>query len=356
MLSRRALLSSSTALAAATLLERPTAALAQYDPADRPAKLTPIKLAPGVFALLAPPDRVWCNFAWVVFKDYTLVLDGGTLFEAKQVLPVIKSTTDVPVRLVLNTHHHGDHSYGNGFWVQNGATVMGNMGIRAEYARLEPLRLHECPASKLRSGFAAELRETHLHPPSVLLPSRAVFDDGNQRVELLHFGPAHTAVDTIAWLPKHKIVSTGDVVNNGPNVMWDAHVLSWINVLEQVQGLGAKTVVPGHGPIGDASTIVGQRAYLIALRDGVRKIIANGGDAASVRAAVPQMRKALLADPRIARWTIVNDTILPELLSLSVQMGRFYTELSGKPYLVAGSLEERYVASLANICCAALRA
>jgi|GEM_PF-1718366 len=357
MLSRRTLLSSSTALAAATLLNRPAAALAQYDPADRPAKLTPVKLAPGVFALLAPADRVWCNFSWVVFKDYTLVLDGGTRFEAKQVLPVIKSTTDVPVRLVLNTHHHGDHSYGNGFWVENGATVMGNMAIRAEYARVEPLRLHEWPASKLRSGFAAELRETHLHPPSVLLPSRAVFDDGNQRVELLHFGPAHTIADTIAWLPKHKILSTGDVVANGPiNVMWDAHVLSWINVLEQVEGLGAETVVPGHGPIGDASTIVGQRAYFIALRDGVRKIIANGGDAASVRAAVPQMRRTLLADRQTARWTIVNDTFLPDLFSLSGQMGCFYTELTGKPYLAAGSLEELYAASAANLCCAALHA
>src|ERR1700681_2808278 len=162
MLSRSTLLSSSAAIAAVTFLDRPSAALAQVNPHDTPAKLTPIKLAPGVFALLAPADRVWCNFSWVVFNDYTLVLDGGTRFEAKQVLPVIKSTTDVPVRLVLNTHHHGDHSYGNGFWVENGATVMGNMAIRAEYARVEPLHLQEWPASKLRSGVAAELRETLL--------------------------------------------------------------------------------------------------------------------------------------------------------------------------------------------------
>jgi glyoxylase-like metal-dependent hydrolase (beta-lactamase superfamily II) len=209
----------------------------------------------------------------------------------------------------------------------------------------------------LRSGFAAELSETHLHPPSVLLPSHAVFDDGNQRVELLHFGPAHTAADTVAWLPKQKIVVTGDVVVNGPlNVMWDAHVLSWINSIEQVQALGAQTVIPGHGPIGDASTIVGQRAYFIALREAVRKIIAHGGDAASVRAAVPQTRKTLVANPQIARWTIMNDTFLPDLFSLSGQMGSFYSELSGKPYVAAGSLEERYAANLANICCAALHA
>ena len=216
-------------------------------------------------------------------------------------------------------------------------------------------RLHEWPAAKVVPQFAAELAETHLHPPSMLLPTRTAFDDGDQRVELLHFGPAHTAADTIAWLPKQKILATGDVVVNGPlNVVWDAHALNWIKVLDQVEALGARTVIPGHGPIGDASTIVGQRAYFIALREGVRQIIAQGGDASIVRAAVPKMRAALLANPQIARWTITNDTFLPDLFSLSGQMGRFYSELTGKPYLAAGSLEERYAASRANICCAAL--
>jgi cyclase len=355
VLSRSALLSSSAAIATAALLDRPAVTLAQVDLHDTPAKLTPIKLAPGVFALQAPPDRVWCNISWVVFKDYTLVLDGGTHFEAEQVLPAIKSTTDVPVRLVLNTHHHGDHSYGNAFWVENGATVMGNAAMRSEYARLEPARLHEWPAGKLVPQFAAELAETHLHPPSILLPTRTTFDDGNQRVELLHFGPAHTMADTLAWLPKQKILASGDVVVNGPfNVMWDAHVLDWIKVLDQVEALGALTVIPGHGPVGDASMIVGQRAYFIALRERVRKIIAEGGNAAGVRAAVPKMKAALLANPQIARWTITNDTFLPDLFSLSGQMGRFYSELTGKPYLAAASLEERYAAGGANVCCAAL--
>jgi cyclase len=324
-------------------------------PRATPAKLTPVELAPGVFALLAPPDRIWCNMSWVVFKDYTLVIDGGTHSQASEVLPVIKSTTDVPVRLVLDTHHHGDHSYGNNFWFENGATIMGNAGIRSAYARLEPERLHEWPAEKLRPSFAAELAETHLHPPSLLLPTGTVLDDGNQRVELLHFGPGHTKDDTLAWLPNQKILATGDLVVNGPfDVMWDAHVLSWISVLDQVEALGAETVIPGHGPIGDASTIVGQRAYFIAIREAVRKIVEDGGDAASVKAAVPEMKQALLGDDEIARWTITDDTLLPDLFSLAGQMGRFYSELCGKPYVSAGSLEARYAASVANIGCATL--
>lgn len=322
--------------------------------ADGPkAKLVPVELSPNVWALLAPAGRIWCNFAWVAFKDYTLVLDGGTHLEAEQVLPVIRSTTSRPVRLVLNTHHHGDHSYGNDFWVQNGATVMGNTGIAKEYARVEPFRLHSFPARKLKATFAAEMAETHIHPPSVLLPSHTAFDDGNQRVELLHFGAAHTSADTIAWLPKQKIVLTGDVAVNGPfNVMWDAHVMSWIDVLSKIEQLGATTVIPGHGPIADGSLIGDQRAYFVALRDTVRGIVAGGGDADAVRAAVPKTRATLLANKRVAKWTIKDDTVLPDLVSLSGQMGRFYTELTGKLYIAAGSPEHRHAAEIANLCCA----
>ena len=353
MLSRRNLLWSSLAMGAAAL-DLPSRTIAQVAAASP--ELSAVELAPGVHALIAPAGRVWCNLAWVVFKDYTLVLDGGTRSEAEAVLPVIRSTTDKPIRLVLNTHHHGDHSYGNAFWVENGATIMGNTRIAEQFARAEPARLHSWPALKLKASFAAEMAKTHIHPASVLLPSHSVFDDGHQRVELLHFGPAHTAADTVAWLPKQRILFTGDVVVNGPfNVMWDAHVLSWIDFLAKVASLGASEVVPGHGPITSGAVVGDQRAYFVAVRDAVQAIVTAGGGADAVRAAVPRTRKALLADKRIARFTITDDTFLPDLFSLSGQMGRFYTELSGKPYVAVGSLEHRYSAEVANLCCAALR-
>lgn len=190
----------------------------------------------------------------------------------------------------------------------------------------------------------------------MLLPSHTVLDDGNQRVELLHFGPAHTIDDTMAWLPKHKILASGDVVCNGPyNVMWDAHMLSWLDVLARTQRLGAKTVVPGHGPNGSGAIVGDQLAYFDAIHREVRGIVAAGGTADTIRAAVPRVRKALLADKRIARYTILNDTFVPDLVSLSGQMGRFYTELTGRQFVVAGSLEEQYMAEITNMCCAALR-
>jgi cyclase len=356
MLSRKNLLFSSMALAAAAVAESAKPVFGQTPSGTTPEpKLVPVELAPGIFSLTAPLGYAWCNATWVVFRDYTLLLDGGTRFEAQHLEKVIGTTTTRPIKLVLNTHHHGDHSYGNEYWVSRGATIMGNTNIVAEYKRVEPKRLENFPAQRAKAAFAAELAVTHLHPPSVLLPAHTAFDDGNQRVELLSYGPAHTNADTMAWLPKHKILAPGDVVVNGQfNVMWDAHVLSWMKVLEQTRLLGAKTVVPGHGPNGPGSIVDDQLAYFTAIHNAVRNIIASGGTADSVRAAVPSVRKRLLADRQIARYTILNDDFLPDLVSLSGQMGRFYTALTGRNYLVAGSLEEQYRAEITNMCCSAL--
>jgi cyclase len=154
---------------------------------------------------------------------------------------------------------------------------MGNAGIVAEMARVEPARLHSYPATALVPAFAAEIAATQPKPPTLLLSTPAVFDDGVQRLELMYLGDAHTAVDTVAWLPKHRVLVTGDVAVNGPyNVMWDAHVMSWIDVLTRLNGLGAQFVVPGHGPFGTGSIIGDQLAYFSALRDAVKAVVEQG--------------------------------------------------------------------------------
>jgi len=227
--------------------------------------------------LIEPGAHVWCNVAWVVFRDHILVLDAGRLSEAQTYLPIIQATADKPIRFVLNTHHHGDHSYGNEFWTNHGAAVMGNARIVGEFERDEPWRLNHFPVIESAAVWTAEVAATHVQPPSLLLSSPTVFDDGTQRVKLLHLGAAHTAADTLAWLPKQKILVTGDVVVNGPyNVMWDAHVLSWIDVLAKAEALGARLIVPGHGAPGPGSIIGDQQAYFVALRDAVKSIVALG--------------------------------------------------------------------------------
>ena len=77
-----------------------------------------------------------------------------------------------------------------------------------------------------------------------------IFDDGTHRVELRYFGVAHTHGDGFAWLPKEKILFTGDACVNGPyNYLGDGDSEQWVKTLAAARKLGAKTICPGHGPL-----------------------------------------------------------------------------------------------------------
>src|SRR5262245_32550554 len=149
-----------------------------------------------------------------------------------------------------------------------------------------------------------------------------IFDDGKHRVELLHFGVAHTHGDGFAWLPKEQILFTGDACVNGPyNYTGDGHIGEWIQTLEQVKKLGPKVVCPGHGVLGNAELIADQQAYFVELRKQVKKIARK--KPAEVKAAVENIRSTLLKQERIARYA--GD-------SLSAQVEKAYVELGGQPF------------------------
>jgi cyclase len=106
-----------------------------------------------------------------------------------------------------------------------------------------------------------------------------VFDDGVRRVELIKVGPGHSKGDAVAWLPKEKILFTGDLCVNwksGNTVAdVDADHLNWVKALGTMEGWGVRTVAVGHGALGDVSTMRGQAAYLqdmwTQVRDGKRR-------------------------------------------------------------------------------------
>src|SRR5204863_6237279 len=70
-----------------------------------------------------------CNNGWIVFEDYVLVVDGNFPSGAQEIIPKIKAITDKPIRFAFDTHHHGDHSYGNQVWVDNGAVPVAHTGV-----------------------------------------------------------------------------------------------------------------------------------------------------------------------------------------------------------------------------------
>ena len=269
-----------------------------------------------------------CNNGWVVFEDYVLVIDANFPSGAEEIIPKIKAISNKPIRFAFDTHHHGDHAYGNQVWVDHGATPVAHTGVLEEMKKYEPKRWED--TAKDRKDVAG----SKLKYPTLLFPDRMIFDDGKHRVELVHFGVAHTHGDGFAWLPKEKILFTGDACVNGPhNYMGDGDSGEWVKTLESARKLGATTVCPGHGPLGNASVLEEQKNYFVELRKQVKQRVDERKSGEQMRAAVDEIKAALQRQERIARY--VGDMF-------SGQVEKVYVEMGGRPFVTKQAAEEEH--------------
>ncbi|MDB5308453.1 MAG: hypothetical protein JWO38_2655 [Gemmataceae bacterium] len=259
--------------------------IAVYAAADKPAaapaekplpemKFNDVKeLAPGVFfrySSISATDKTipfgGSNHTWVVFKDYVVVVDANFPKEAGDVVAAIKKTTNKPIRYVLDTHHHGDHAYGNSVWSKAGAQIVASKNAARLLKTNGPKQWED--ASKDRE----DLRKTELKQADVVFEDKYVLDDGTQRVEFLQFGHSHTAGDAVAYLPHHKILCTGDACVNGSfNYMGHSNSGSWVKCLEGMQKLNVELICPGHGKVARKDLLETQKRYFVDLRAEVKK-------------------------------------------------------------------------------------
>jgi glyoxylase-like metal-dependent hydrolase (beta-lactamase superfamily II) len=269
-----------------------------------------------------------CNNGWIIFEDYVLVIDANFPAGAKLVISKIRSVTDKPIRFALDTHHHGDHAYGNEVFVENGAVPIAHTGVIEEMKRYETGYYDDKPGRwEETAKERADVRSSKLKPPSVLFPKDLIFDDGKHRVELMHLGVAHTHGDALAWLPKEKILFTGDVCVNGPyNFVGDGDTGQWVATLDAARKLGATIVCTGHGPRSDATVLADQQAFFKALREQVGVLMAKQAPE-EAKAQIESVRAALKGNPQVARYVGEHGT---KEDSFPAQVGKVYEELTGK--------------------------
>lgn len=260
----------------AILLGTGTALVQVIIPQTRPDQL--VQIAPNVYFRhgdIENPEKAHCNNGVVVFKEFALLIDANFPSGAEACIADIKKAGIAqPVRLVFDTHHHGDHAYGNRRLMNMGVIPMGHAGVVEEMKRYEPGRWLD--AAKNRKDVA-DLKQPTAMPPIITYTDKMVLDDGEMRVEFYYFGAAHTRGDGFAYLPKQKILFTGDACVNGPyNYMGDGDSESWLKVLTACQQLDAQIVVPGHGPLAGQELLEEQKQYFMALRKHVAEGIATG--------------------------------------------------------------------------------
>jgi cyclase len=245
-----------------------------------------------------------CNNGWVVFEDFVLVIDGNFPSGALEIIPKIKAITDKPIRFAFDTHHHGDHAYGNQIWVESGATPVAHVGVLEEMKKFETGYFGGKPGrwedtAKNRKDVAA----TKLKPPTLLFQKDMIFTDGKMRVELLHLGVAHTRGDGFAWLPNERILFTGDACVNGPyNFMGDGDTGEWVKTLEAARKLKPKVICPGHGQSGGPEMLDNQLEFITDLRSEVKKLVDAGMKSSEVKAAAAMIKETLRKKENLALY------------------------------------------------------
>lgn len=228
------------------------------------------ELGERIYAYLQP-DGGWClsNSGFLLGPGAVTLIDtASTERRARALRAAIGSVTDLTPRTLINTHHHGDHTYGNGVFAAD-ATIIGHDG---------------CPAAMAEQGMLLTQLWTHVDwghieiiPPTVTFPDRLTVHVGDQQLHLMHFGPAHTTNDIVVHIPEHRLLFTGDIVFNGgtPFVLMGS-VAGSLAVLERLRALDATTIVPGHGPVTGPEIYDRTEAYLRWIQDLARQGIAAG--------------------------------------------------------------------------------
>jgi cyclase len=230
------------------------------------------QISEGIYAYLQP-DGSWYlnNTGFLVDRTGVISVDAtSTERRTRAYLDAITSVTHAPVRTLVNTHHHGDHTHGN--YLFPGATIVGHERCRTGVLNT--------PIPAL-PGIWTEVDWGHLEPapPFLTYTDGVTLWSGDLCCEVRYVGtPAHTTNDSIVWIPDRSVVFTGDLLFNGgtPFALMGS-IAGWIEVLETVlRPLGARTFVPGHGPVCGPEVIDDMLDYLRFVQDLARETRAAG--------------------------------------------------------------------------------
>jgi cyclase len=224
-----------------------------------PGRPTVAEVSPGIYAYVQPDGTWWINnTGFLVGPQGVISIDScSTQRRTLAYQAAIATVTSAPVRTVVNTHHHGDHTFGNCLFPA--AAIVGHERARAEAIAAGPPR-------DLPYWDGPDWGELSLDPPFITFTDEIAVHSGDLRAQVRYVGTAaHTTNDSIVWIPERSVLFCGDLIfNGGTPFLLMGSVAGAIDVLEQViRPLGAKIIVPGHGPVfADQGPVDATLAYL----------------------------------------------------------------------------------------------
>ena len=199
----------------------------------------------------------------VLGRDAALVIDTRlTHRQAREIVDDLRALTRDPVTVVVDTHWHHDHAFGN--QVFRPATVWGHTQVPVRLRELGELM--RTSAATRYPDLAADLAEVVVDPPDRTFDETATIEVGGRRVELRYLGRGHTDADIVVEVPDAGVLFAGDLLEAGATPFFgDGYPLDWPETASRLLELVRGPVVPGHGAVGDRAFVEDQFAAFLAI-------------------------------------------------------------------------------------------
>jgi len=217
-------------------------------------------------------ETVDSNTTFLITRDGVVVVDTRvTPNEAKQVLAEIRKRTDLPILYTINTHYHGDHTFGNQVFEGKGPiiaheSVRRNLFGGSGNDHLEYFKSKNIPG----------MNETVVTLPNLVFKEEMEIFVGGYSLRLMHVR-GHTDGDVYIYIEQLKTLITGDLVSYKkiPSLK-DAYVEEWIAAMELLGDFDAEIYIPGHGEPGGKPVLLAMKHYLLKLKEMVLKQLRKG--------------------------------------------------------------------------------
>lgn len=284
------------------------------------------ELATDVYACLQPDRGLGWSNSGLIDRGGGVVVD--TFWDLPRTRALIEQYARVwaaPATRVVNTHHNGDHCWGNQLFA--GAEIIGHRLCAASFGKEQP-RIMQALKQQVDSpdpAIAALARELdsydftgiELTPPTRLFDERLDLDLDGLRVEVIYVGPAHTAGDAIVHLPAQRVVFAGDVLFRlCTPIGWEGTFAKWQEALDRIVALDPAVIVPGHGPLCGVEGPREMKAYLAYVQAEAKRFFDAG-------VGLEDAARRIDLGP-YAGWT--------EPQRILFNLARAYRELRGEPF------------------------
>jgi len=221
----------------------------------------------------------------VLGESEALVIDTRTTSgHARELIADIGRLTPLPVRLVVDTHWHSDHVFGNHDF--RPATIWGHERCRSRL--LENGEHQRASLAAALPDLAEDIGSLVIDPPDRTFAETAILDVGGRRVDLSYLGRGHTDADIVMVVPDAGVLFAGDLLENDAVPFFgDGYPLEWPATVERLLALVGGPVVPGHGSIGDRAFVQRQLAEFEAVAAAARRFHAGEIERTEALAAMP---------------------------------------------------------------------